>query len=193
MIFRKFCAKSRLSEIWTKYEIIKHFCPTKPEMISENFDKNRDFQKLWLKSTFFENFDHCWDFEIFFCETDIFENFDQNRFFFLKLWQKSTFLEILNQIENLVNFEQNRDFRKTIKKWRFSYKILTNIKISNRFDKISIFSKILTRMEVFKKCFYQNEHFRKFGPKSRFSENLDPKTKFGIFENFEKISGFSKF
>ena len=40
--------------------------------------------------------------------------------------------------------------------------------------------------------FYQNEHFGKFGPKSRFSENLDPKTKFGILENFEEISGFSK-
>ena len=105
---------------------------------------------------------------------------------------KIRILEILTKIENLVNFKQNRDFREKNKKWRFSYKILTNIKISNRFDKISIFSKIVARMEVFRKNFITMTIFENLAPKSRFSENLDPKTKFGIFENFEKISGFSK-
>ena len=41
VIFRKFCTKSRLSEIWTEYEIIK------------NFDQNRDdFRTFWQKSRF---------------------------------------------------------------------------------------------------------------------------------------------
>ena len=103
--------------------------------------------------------------------------FDQNRDFFLQLWQKSTYLEILTKIEI---FEKNL---------LFYYKILTNIKISNRFDKISIFSKILTRMEVFQKNFLkwtfskiwtQIQIFRKYGPKHE------------IFENFVPNSGFSK-
>ena len=186
--YRKFGPNMKLSKI-----------SIKPEMISENFDKNRDFQKLWLKSRLFENFDHCWDFDFFFSKTDIFENFHQNRDFFLKLWQNPTFFEILTKIEHLVNFEQNRDFRKQFIKSRFSYKILTNIKISNRFDKISIFSKtFLTRMEVFEKIFTkmnifenldQNPDFPKIWTKRR--DFWKFYTKFGIFENIEKKSGFS--
>ena len=43
---------------------------------------------------------------------DIFENLDQNEEFSLNYDKNSTFLEILTKIDYLVNFEQNRDFRK---------------------------------------------------------------------------------
>ena len=192
MIFRKFCTKSTLSEIWTKYEIIKIF------------DKTRDdFRKFWQKSRFskivakikiFRNFWPLLRLQIFFSETDIFENFDQKRgVFFSKIMIKIRILEILTKIENLVNFKQNRDFREKNKKWRFSYKILTNIKISNRFDKISIFSKIVARMEVFRKNFITMTIFENLAPKSRFSENLDPKTKYRDYRKFRSNSGFVRF
>ena len=111
--------------------------------------------------------------------------------FFLKSWQKSTFLEILTKIENLINFEQNRDIRKKIINQDFPIKFWPILRYPTVLTKYQYFLKFWQEWR-FSKYFYQNEHFRKFGPKFRFSENFDQKTKFGIFKNFEKISGFSK-
>ena len=81
--------------------------------------------------------------------------------------------------------------------------MLTNIKISNRFEKYRYSLKFWQEWR-FSKKFYQNEHFRKFGPKSRFSENLDQDTRFlkilyqirdfrkkiEIYENFDRTKDF---
>ena len=145
----------------------------------KNFDQNRDnFPKCWQKI--------CW----FFCQNQDFsktlsnikiskhfeenrdvwklgpelifsENFDQNRDNFPKCWQKICWF-----------FCQNQDFSKT----------LSNIKISKHFEENRDVWKLGPEL-IFSENFDQNQHFRKFGRKSRCSKMK----KFSQKRDFSKI------
>ena len=76
VIFRKFYTVSRLSEIWTKYEIIENFEKKNRDDV-RNVDKNRDFQNCGQNQDFSKMLTIV-EISKIFSETDIFENFDQN-------------------------------------------------------------------------------------------------------------------
>ena len=115
----------------------------------------------------------------------IFENFNQNRNFL-------NFDQIFTKIEIFENFYHNRDyskieiFRNFKKKTGFFLKILTKIKICETFhqnwDFVNIFAKIKD-FQIFLDSFYHNQDFRKFLPKSWFSNIF---TKIEIFQNCDQ-------
>ena len=93
----------------------------------------------------------------------IFRNFEQNQDFW-KFWQNFGSPKILTKFDIIYEIVDNiRDFRKS--------KILTNAKIFKKFWLKAIFSE----------NFDQNQHFRKFWPKSRILWIL---IKVKIFEKF---------
>ena len=186
-IIGNFLLNSGSSKILTKFDII-----------SEIFNKNRDFRKSWLKSRFFENLDQCQDFQKFWRKSIFSENFDQNQHFWnflpklriYKFWPKSRFSKILTKIKIIYNnFWQNSIISKVWPKSRLFEdklripRILTEIEIFKNFDQNWNLPKNFTKINI----------FGKFCTKSRFFKNIDENqgsskllNEIKIFENFDQ-------
>ena len=116
------------------------------------------------------------------------KDFAQNRCF-SKFCPKS--LKIFKRFWLLLrffkNFDQNRDVSNKIEVFR---KLSPNLKLSRILKKkISYFSKILSKIDIFENV-HQNQVFERFWPKSLFSK-FWPKSRH--FENFVCNQDFSKF
>ena len=136
-----------------------------------------NFRQFCSKSRFFDNFDHIWEFSTIFTKIYIFEILTKSRFLesfyqnrdICKFWPKSTPFQ---------NFDQNQDWGKFL----------------SQFD----FPKILTKIEIFRKCwpksrffvnFDKNRDFHKYWPKSKFSNKFHHKSRF--FQQLWPKSRFS--
>ena len=156
------------------------FCPKIDILVS--FDQNREFSTiLTIIEIFFTKIDilDCHQNLEFSTILVFFDKFYQiwdlsticyNRYF-RKFWPKSRFLDtffFFTKIYIFANFDPSRHFSE----------ILTNRRFGEKFLPKSILPKILTKIEIFWKCwprsrfsnnFDQNRDFRKLWPKSRFS------------------------
>ena len=137
--------------------------------ISENFDPNQEFYKLWPKSRFskyltkFDNLKILAKIKIedksriprILTEIEIFKKFDRN-------WD---FPKILTKIHIFGNYDQNRDFSKILTK----IKVLRNFwtKLSKNFDQHRKFQGFFfffffTKIEIISENAVENRNFRQF-------------------------------
>ena len=173
-IFRKLLLpKSTFFKILTKIEMLKNVDQVQTKILT----KTEIFMTILIKNETFKNFDRNGVFRKFRPKSRFWPAskrsffLNQNRYNFLKCWQKSGFSKIL---------APNYFFSKT----------MTGIKISICFTKIDIFRIIYPKFSL-SENFDQNLFVPRLSPKSRFFDNFSGKSSF--FEHFKQNQDYRKF
>ena len=168
LFFRKCWPKSRFSKFWTEIDFFSEMLTEidilkfrkRNRHFSENFDWNRDFQTVQLKSNFFFK---CWPKSRFSKLWNLVEIFSE-MLRFSKFWTKSGFFsKNVDRNRDFGNFEPKSDFFQNVDQSRF-WKFWTLVEIfSKRLTEIEIFE-ILNRKPILFENVEQNRGFWNFEP-----------------------------